>query len=420
MNRERLVKKLLPNSLALLVGNDIYPANADQDLPFIQNTNLFWMTGIRQPNTILILYPNHPNKESREILLITKPIPAKEKWTGKSLTPAEANAISGVEHIMWVEQIDDLLPALIHHCTNIYLNTNEHNRSANLILTQEKRWINKLQQRYPLHQYQRLAPILTELRSIKLPAEIEQIEHAVAKTRLAFERVCATVQPNIKEYEIRAEIMYSFIKNNTTEAYDTIIASGDNARILHYTTLQDTCHDGDLVLLDFGAQYNNYKADLSRTLPVNGTFTKRQKQLYDACLHIKKYATSLIKPGVMMQEYKAQVNEEASRVFLNNGLITDADIANESPTNRAFAKFFYHGVSHHLGLDVHDYDLPNMPFQEGMVLTVEPGIYVAEEKIGIRIEDDVVVTQNGTRNLMADFPIETSDIEAFIKQCKNK
>jgi Xaa-Pro aminopeptidase len=416
-NRKRFINELQPNSIAIFVSNDEFPSNGDALFPFKQNSDLFWLSGIVQEDSMVILFPNHPDPKYKEVLVLVRPNELKEKWDGKRLRANEAKEISGIETIVWLDSIDALLQTWIHLAENIYLDSNENDRKASLIQTREYRFINDMKMRYPLHHYHRVAKIMKQLRSTKTALEIEVLQQAIDITDVAFHRLLKFIKPGVFEYEIEAEIWHSFLSQRATgAAYGSIIASGDRARTLHYVSNNQECKDGELILMDFGAEYGNYCADLTRTIPVNGKFTKRQKQVYNACLHLHNYAKSLLKPGITINDYQKKVGEEANIIFHKIGLLSKADIKNETPDNLAYSKYMYHGISHHLGIDVHDLGTRTEPIKAGMVLTVEPGIYIEEEQLGVRIENNVWITKNGNKDLMEKIPLTVEDIETLMKR----
>lgn len=418
-NRQRFVKAMEPNAIAIFVSNDEWPSNGDALHPFKQNSDLYWLSGIVQEDTMLILYPDNPDPKYREVLVLVRPNELKEKWDGKRLRANEAAEISGIRTIVWADSVDPLLQQWIHLADVIYLDSNENDRKASLIRTREYRFIDEMKQRYPLHQYRRAAKIMKDLRAIKTPEEIAVVQKAIEITDATFRRLLGFIRPGVMEYEIEAEIWHSFLSLRATgPAYGSIIASGDRARTLHYTFNNQECKDGELVLMDFGAEYGGYCADLTRTVPVNGKFTKRQRQVYNACLHLHNYAKSLLKPGITVVDYTEKVGEEATRQFLKLGLLQKSDVKNEDPENRAYRKYLYHGISHHLGIDVHDLGTRTSPIKPGMLFTVEPGIYIEEEAMGIRIENNVWITKNGNVDLMKDIPITADDIETLMQRKK--
>jgi Xaa-Pro aminopeptidase len=411
-NRRRFVKEMKPGSIAIFNSNDEVPTNGDALYPFVQNSDLYWLTGIEQEDTMLILFPDNPDENYREVLVLVRPQELKEKWDGKRLRDHEGSAISGIEKIVWLDSLDSLLQPWIHLADHIYLNTNENDRKASLIATRDYRYAKQLMDRYPLHKYERAVKILKRLRSIKTSFEVDVIKEAIDITEKTFRRVMRFVEPGVMEYEIEAEIMHEFLRNRSKgQAYGSIIASGDRARTLHYVSNNAECKDGELLLMDFGANYGGYAADLTRTIPVNGKFTDRQKEVYNACLHLHDYAKGILKPGISILDYTDKVGEEATKQFIKIGLLTKSDVKNEDKDNRAYRKYLYHGISHHLGLDVHDYGTRVEPIEAGMVFTVEPGIYIEEEQMGIRIENNLWITKNGNKDLMKNIPITVEEIE---------
>lgn len=415
-NRARFAKELLPNSIALLVSNDEMPSNGDALYPFRQNSDLFWLSGITQEDSMVILVPDHPDPKYREVLVLVRPNELKEKWDGKRLRADEARAISGIQTVVWLDSLDGLLQPWIHAVDRIYLDSNENDRKSSLIQTREYRFIEEMKQRYPLHQYERAAKILKKLRAVKTELEVGVLQRAVDITHTCFLRLLQFIQPGVWENEIEAEIWHSFLAQRSSgPAYGSILACGDRARTLHYVANNGECKDGELILMDFGAEFGGYCADMTRTVPVNGKFTKRQKKVYNGCLHLHNYAKSLLKPGVVLTEYHKQVGEEANQVFVKLGLLTKSDIKNQTAENPAYWKYLYHGISHHLGVDVHDLGPRNEPIQAGMVLTVEPGIYIEEEQLGVRIENNVWITRNGNKDLMDKVPISAEEIESCMK-----
>lgn len=416
-NRKRFVGEMKPGSIAIFNSNDEFPSNGDALFPFKQNSDLFWLTGIGQEDSMLILFPDNPDPLYREILVLVRPNELKEKWDGRRLRREEARAISGVNTIIWLDTLDGLLQPMIHLAENIYLNTNENDRKANQLAVRDYRYAAEMRNRYPLHCYLRAAPILKKLRSIKSAAEVAVLQKAIDITEATFRRLLAFIRPGVMEYEIEAEIWHEFLRNRATgPAYSSIIASGDRARTLHYIANNQRCEAGELVLMDFGAQYGGYCADLTRTVPVNGKFTRRQKEVYNACLALHNYAKGLLKPGITIVDYTAKVGEEATRQFIKLGLLKREDIKNQDPDYQAYRKYLYHGISHHLGIDVHDLGTRTEPIRPGMVFTVEPGIYIEEEKMGIRIENNVWITRSGNKDLMARIPITADEIENLMKK----
>ena len=416
-NRKRFTAAMEKNSIAIFNSNDEIPSNGDALYTFKQNTDLYWLTGIRQEDTMLVLFPDNPDKKYREVLVLVRPNELKEKWDGRRHRAAEATALSGIQTIVWLDSLDGLLQPMIHLADNIYLNTNENDRKANLLAVRDYRFAQEMKARYPLHNYKRAARIMRDLRAIKSPLEVAVMQKAIDITEKAFRRLLQFIRPGVYENQIEAEIIHEFMMNRSAgPAYNSIIESGDRARTLHYNANNQECKDGELVLMDFGAEYGGYCADLTRTVPVNGQFTKRQKVVYNACLHLHDYAKSLLKPGMHILKYHDMVGDEATKQFLKIGLISKADVKNESPDNRAYRKYLYHGISHHLGIDVHDLGTKTEPLREGMVLTVEPGIYIEEEQMGVRIENNIVITKTGNKDLFKNIPIKAEDIEKLMKK----
>jgi len=416
-NRQRFIKAMLPNSIAIFVSNDEWPMNGDALHQFKQNSDLFWLSGVIQEDSMVILFPDNPDPKYREVLVLVRPNELKEKWDGKRLRANEARQMSGMPTVVWLDSIDALLQTWIHLADHIYLDSNENDRKANLIRSREYRFIDEMQSRYPLHNYQRAAKIMKELRGIKTAEEIEVVQKAIDITENTFRHLLQFIKPGVMEYEIEAEIYHSFLRQRATgPAYGSILASGDRARTLHYVSNNQECKDGELILMDFGAEYGGYCADLTRTIPVNGKFTRRQKTVYNACLHLHDYAKSLLKPGITIVDYTEKVGEEATQQFLKIGLLKKTDVKNEDPENRAYRKYLYHGISHHLGVDVHDLGTRTAPVKAGMLFTVEPGIYIEEEQMGVRIENNIWITRNGHKDLMKNIPITVEEIETLMKK----
>jgi Xaa-Pro aminopeptidase len=418
-NRKRFVSKMQKNSIAIFVSNDEFPSNGDALHEFKQNSDLFWLSGIEQEGTMVVLFPDNPDPKYREVLVLVRPQELKEIWDGKRFRAHEATAISGMTTIVWEDVLDGMLQQWIHLADAIYLDSNENDRKNNLVRTAEYRFIDEMKSRYPLHAYLRAAKILKELRGIKTKEEVVVIQKAIDITEVAFRRLLQFIKPGVYEYEIEAEIYHSFLSQRATgAAYHSILASGDNARTLHYTSNNNQCKEGELILMDFGAAYGGYNADLTRTVPVNGKFTKRQKEVYNACLHLHDYAKSILKPGISILKYTDKVGEEATKQFVKIGLLTKSDIKNEDKNNPAYRKYLYHGISHHLGIDVHDLGTRTEPIQAGMVFTVEPGIYIKEEQMGVRIENNVWITKTGNQDLFKNIPITAEEIEALMRRKK--
>lgn len=418
-NRKNFVARMDKNAIAIFNSNDELPANGDAIHKFKQNSDLYWLSGIDQEDTMVILFPGNPDPKLREVLVLVRPNEMKEKWDGKRLRAEEAKKISGISTILWLDSLEGVLQGWIHLADTIYLNTNENDRKSGHVQVRDYRYAETIKQRYPLHQYKRSARIMKDLRAIKSAQEVVVMQQAIDITHNTFERLLKFIKPGVMEYEIEAEIWHSFLSQRATApAYGSIIASGDNARILHYVNNNQECKDGDLILMDFGAEYGGYCADLTRTVPVNGKFSKRQREVYDACLRLHNYAKSILKPGISIIDYTDKVGAEATKIFVKLGLLKPSDIKNEDKDNMAYRKYLYHGISHHLGIDVHDLGTRTEPIKPGMVFTIEPGIYIEEEQMGIRIENNVWVTKTGNKDLMAKIPITAEEIETIMKKRK--
>ena len=415
-NRNRFIANMKPNSIGIFDSNTLMPENGDSFYRFKQNSNLFWLSGIIQENTKVILYPQNPDAKYQTVLVLDRPNQLKEKWDGKRLTQTLAKSISGITTVIWNDQLETLLQKWIHAADIIYLDTNENDRRNHYVETSEYTLIKRLRHQYPLHHFERAASIFKYLRSIKSAWEIQLIQKAIDITNNTFKNLLKFIKPGVYEYEIEAEIMHSFIRQRATNAYSNIIASGANACILHYVENNCVCQNNDLILMDFGANYANYCADLTRTVPINGIFSARQKEVYDTCLRIHQFAKSILKPGVIIKDYTEQVYLNAQKEFLNIGLITSDEISKDSEDCKSYQTYLYHGISHHLGIDVHDLAIGHLPLEPGMVLTIEPGIYIAKENMGVRIENNVVITENGTDDLMKDIPYQVADIEKLMAQ----
>lgn len=414
-NRNNFQKHLQNNALAIFNANDEMPRSADQNFTFKQNSDLFYLTGIDQEHTILLLYPNCPNPLYKEVLFLRQTSDLLQVWEGQKLSKEQAKAISGIETVLWIEDFEAVLRSVVYYAEAIYLNTNEHDSYTNTVPYRDLRLIKEIRSKYPLHSLKRAAPILRALRAVKSEIEIALVQKACAITHDAFIRVLKFMKPGLIEYEIEAEIIHELIKQGATgHAYPPIVASGKNANILHYTNNNQRCEKGDLVLMDFGAEYANYNADLTRTVPVNGRFSKRQREVYDAVLLVLNASTKLMVPGTSWTSYNLQIGEIMTEQLVNLKLISMADVNNQNPAYPAYRKYFMHGISHHLGLDVHDFSGRYTPFAVGNVLTCEPGIYIPQEGFGIRLENDIFIGANGPIDLMAATPIEAEEIEAIM------
>lgn len=416
-NRQRFIKKMKPNSLAVFHGTEVLTTNGDAVYTNRPNSDVLWLSGVEQEKSMVILYPDNPDKSAREVLVLLRPNEHLEKWEGHKLRKDEATAISGIQNIQWVDSIDAMLQVMMHNADTVYLNTNENDRLDGSLQRTDLLFVQQIMNRFPLHHYERAARIIKEVRAIKTKDEVAITQHAIDITEKAFRRVLRFVQAGVTENEIEAEIIHEFIRNGAPRhAYDPIIASGDSARVLHYINNNRECKNGEIILMDFGASYGNYSADLSRSIPVNGKFSKRQKEVYNAVLDAHLYAKSILKPGIVFTDYVTKTNAEMERQILKLGLISKADIKNQDPENPAYRKYFYHGISHHLGLDVHDIGTRTEALKEGMLFTIEPGIYIEEEQMGIRIENNYWLTKNGNIDLFKNIPITTDEIELCMKR----
>lgn len=419
-NRERFASAMKPNSIAIFTANPVVSENGDASYAYKANSDIVWLSGITQEKTMVILYPDNAEKQAKEVLVIQRPNELLEKWNGHLWTKEEARSLSGIQHVVYVDEIEAMLQVWVHNADIIYLNTNENDRLGGVLRT-DLQFVHEFMKQYPLHQYERSARLLKELRAVKTKEEVAVIQRAIDITHSAFLRVCQFVKPGVMEYEVEAEITHEFLSNRATRhAYGCIIASGDRARTLHYVDNNQECKDGELLLMDFGAEYGNYNADLSRTIPVNGKFTKRQAEVYNACLDVHLYCASILKPKINYADYMEKVNKEMEKQLMKIGLISKSDVKNQDPENPAYRKYFYHGIGHHLGLDVHDIGTRNQPVKEGMVFTIEPGIYIEEEQMGIRIENNYWLTKNGNIDLFKGVPITVEEIEAAMKSKKKK
>jgi len=414
-NRKNLANKLLPNSMAIVCSNDIMPTNADGTMGFKQNSDLLYLSGIDQEESILVVFPDAKDPKHKEILFIKETSELIAIWEGAKFTKQQATDLSGIQTVFWVHDFETILKSLMIDAENIYLGSNEHTRNTNEVETRTNKFTKWCKEHYPLHQYHRLAPIINRLRSIKHPLEIAQIQNACNITEKGFRRLLKFVKPGVKENEIEAELIHEFLMNNSNGfAYGPIIASGINSCTLHYIENKEVCKDGDIILLDVAAEYGNYASDLTRVLPVNGKFTKRQKDVYNAVLRVQKQAIQMLQPGAVVKDINENVGFLIEKELVDLGLITLEDIKNQDPAWPAYKKYFMHGTSHFLGLDVHDVGYFNEPIKAGMVFTCEPGIYIREESIGIRIENDIVVSDNGPIDLMKNIPIEAEEIEELM------
>lgn len=415
-NRKNFMAQMAPKSIAVFNSNDQYPVSADTLLPFEQHRDLFYLSGVDQEESLLLLFPDAVEPEHREILFLRETNDHIAVWEGAKLTKEAAYGTSGIKTVYWLDAFDRVFFQLMTQANTIYFNTNEHYRQSVQTQTREDRFIEQTKKKFPAHSWAKSNPILQRLRGVKDPIEIELIKHACEITNKGFRRVLGLLKPGVWEYEIEAEFIHEFIRNRSKGfAYTPIIASGSNNNVLHYIENNKQCQDGDLLLLDVGAEYANYSSDMTRTIPVNGRFTKRQKEVYNAVLKVKDEATKLLVPGAYWKAYHVEVGKLMTSALLDLGLLDKADVQNENPEQPAYKKYFMHGTSHHMGLDTHDYGLLFEPITENMVFTVEPGIYLPDEGFGIRLEDDVVVQPQGDPiNLMADIPIDADEIESLM------
>ncbi|MBB6002453.1 aminopeptidase P family protein [Arcicella rosea] len=416
-NRQRLAQLLKPKSIVIFNSNDPMPTNADGTMGFQQNSDLFYLSGIDQEESILLLFPDSPNPAHREVLFLRETSELIAIWEGYKYTKEHAQEVSGVKSIYWMSQFEAVLTTLVFEAEHIYLNSNEHIRNHSVVQTRDAKFILWAKEHFPLHKFERVAPLMHQLRVIKNPIEIEQLSEAMRITELGFRRLLDFVKPYVTEYEIEAELVHEFVRNRSKGfAYQPIIASGANACVLHYIENSRPCKNGDVILLDVAAEYANYNADLTRTIPVNGKFSPRQRQVYDAVLRAFKFAKSILVVGNLWDDYQQAVEKFIEEELIGLGLFTREEVEKQNPEAPLFKKYFMHGVSHHLGLDVHDVWNKYRRFEAGMVFTIEPGIYIREEGLGIRLENNILITEDGNIDLMANIPIEADEIEALMKK----
>lgn len=415
-NRKNLIGQLAPQSVAIITANDELTRSGDQQFPFRQNSDLFYLTGIEQEKCILVVAPQHPDKKLREVLFAIKPNEMIETWTGHKYTVSEIQKISGIQTVKWLDDFDLTIRDIILSSDSVYLNLNEYAKYLPQLVYQDQLLINDLKEKFPLHKFRRLAPILTQLRLTKDVEEISLLQRACDITKSAFHRILRFVKPGVNEYQVEAEIIHEFIsRGGKGAAYQPIIGSGENALVLHYIENSDVCKDGDLLLMDFGAEYGNYAADCSRTIPVNGKFSPRQKECYEAVLRVQKEAIGLFVPGNTIDKINKKVWAMMEKEMIGLGLFTQEEVDKQDPNKPLFFQYLMHGVTHFIGLDVHDVGNKYQEFEKGMVLTIEPGIYIKEEGFGIRIEDNIKVDDNPI-NLMADIPKEVDEIEKIMSE----
>ncbi len=414
-NRKNFVARLKGCAIAVFHANDEFPRSGDQAFLFKQNPDFFYLTGIDQEQSILLLFPDCPNPLYKEVLFLRQTNEHIAVWEGHKYTKEEAREASGIENIYWLSEFDAILQSIINYADYIYINTNENDRYAHTVPYRDLRMYEAMRQKYPLHHYERSAPIMRDLRVVKSDIEVELTKKACQITRDAFIRVLKFLKPGVAEYEIEAEISHEFLRQRATgHGYNPIIASGKNAIVLHYNDNNQVCKDGDVILFDFGAEYANYNADMSRSVPVNGRFTKRQLDVYNAVLRVMRAATKLLVAGTIWNEYHEEVGRVMTDELIGLGLLDKNDVAKQDPKMPLYKKYFMHGTSHHLGLDVHDYASRYKPFEVGNILTCEPGIYIPEEGLAVRIENDILITKGGNIDLMADIPVEAGEIEEIM------
>ncbi len=414
-NRKNFVSRLKPHSVAVLNANDEYTRSGDQNYLFKQNADLFYLSGIDQEQTILLLFPDCPDPLYREVLFLRQTSEHIAIWEGHKYTMEEARKASGIENIRWLDDFQSIFHAIVHYAEHIYINTNENDRFSPGVPYRDLRFLEDLRSKYPLHRYERAALIMRDLRVVKSPIEIELTQKACDITRDAFIRVLKFVKPGVAEYEIEAEIIHEFLRQRATgHAYNPIIASGYNAIVLHYNDNNQICKDGDVVLFDWAAEYANYNADMSRSIPVNGRYSPRQRQVYDAVLRVMKGSIEMLQAGTIWNEYHVEVGKLMTSELIGLGLLDRHDVEKQDPKMPAYKKYFMHGTSHHLGIDVHDFASRHKAFEVGNILTCEPGIYIKEESLGIRLENNILITEGGNIDLMAGIPIEADHIEEIM------
>ena len=415
-NRKNFAAQMKPNSLAVFNSNDIYPISADSTMPFEQHRDIFYLSGVDQEESILVLFPDCPKEKHRELLFLKETNEHIAIWEGEKLTKEAAFNTSGIRTVYWLQDMEKVMFELMTQCDTVYINTNEHYRASVETETREDRFTKWLKDKYPAHSVAKSNTILQRLRSVKDPIELALMQKACDITEKGFRRLLNFVKPGVWEYEIEAELMHEFLRNRSKKfAYTPIVASGNNANVLHYIENNQQCKDGELILMDVGAEYANYSSDMTRTIPVSGRFTDRQKAVYNAVNRVKDEATKMLVPGTYWEAYHVEVGKLMTSELLGLGLIDKADVQNENPDWPAYKKYFMHGTSHHIGLDTHDYGILTEPMEANMVFTVEPGIYIPDEGFGIRLEDDVVIQSAGEPfNLMRNIPIEADEIEELM------
>lgn len=416
-NRKKLAKELKPGALVIVISNDVMPTNSDGTMKHKQNSDMLWLTGVNQEETILLMFPDSPDPNFKEVLFLRETSELIAVWEGRKLMKEEAAQKTGITNIQWLSDFNKIFRNLITDAEYVYINSNEHKRAVIEVETRAARFIAWCQEQYPLHKYERLAPVINKLRMIKSKEEIELLQKACDLTEKGFRRVLEFVKPGVTEYEVEAEFAHEFIRNGGGFAdYTPIIASGASACVLHYIENDKVCKDGDVLLIDIGAAYGNYNADMTRCIPVNGKFTKRQKAVYNAVLRVMKNTISRVVKGGVWKEIQAETEQDMEKELIGLKLLKMSDIKNQDKNYPALKKYFMHNVSHFLGLDVHDVGYFHMPYKPGMVFTVEPGIYIPEEGIGIRLENDIVVKEKGNFDLMRSIPLEIDEIESIMNK----
>ena len=414
-NRKAISEKLKNSSIAIFNSNDIMPTNADGSMPFRQNSDLFWLSGVDQEESVLLIFPNYPDESMREVLFLKETNKEIAIWEGAKLTKEEAFNTSGIKTVFWLSELENKLDELIKKADAIYLNKNMHARSNSEVQTRDDRFRLMIAEKFSAKEIKEIAPIMHELRYIKSDIEIALMQNACDITERGLRRILPFIKPGVMEYEIEAELMHEFLRNRSKGfAYEPIIGSGLNSCVLHYIDNNKACKDGDILLMDFGAEYANYASDLTRTVPVNGRFSERQKAVYNAVLHVMKEATKMLVPGTFFKDYNKEVGKIMEAELIKLGLLDKHDVQNQDAENPLYKQYFMHGTSHSLGLDVHDVGSFETPMQEGMVFTCEPGIYILEEELGIRLENDILITANGPDDLMKNIPIEVDEIEELM------
>ena len=411
-NRKKFSAKLATNTIAIFNANDVMPTNADGTMPFRQNNDLFWLSGVDQEESVLVIFPDHTDESQREILFLKETNEHIAIWEGAKITKEGALKTAGIKTVYWLNELEGKIAELIGKCNGIYLNKNIHSRSASAVETRDDRFRKMIADKFSETTIHEVAPIMHELRAVKSNFEIKLMQNACDITEKGLRRILPFIKPGVTEYEIEAELMHEFLKNRSNGfAYQPIIGSGVDSCVLHYIDNNKACKDGDILLMDFGAEYANYASDLTRTIPVNGKFTNRQKAVYNSVLHVMKEATNMLRPGTIFKEYNAEIGRIMELELIKLGLLDKHDVQKQDAKNPLFKQYFMHGTSHYLGLDVHDVGDFDWPMKEGMVFTCEPGIYILDEELGIRLENDILVTANGPDDLMKNIPIEAEEIE---------